>query len=208
MAIASFFLLLFGGNIVRRALGNGNDLDALIFGTFVLAVILGLVATLVRDARQLLLRGFQAGEVRDALRAITAEEDDNRAQLRANAAYVKRLRVRRWMSVAFLVLAVAAFAFALSTQRTLLSPGMYGMSRPGIADGRRRHRDVRHGAGDVHDEFAAGAAARAAGDEACRAARRDACCSGLPRGSCPRPTSRSPSPVRSADGDPAPCSSR
>lgn len=132
VAIGSFFLLLFGGNIARRALGSGNDLDALIFGTFILALVLGLAATLVRDARQLLLRGFQAGEVRDALRAITAEEEDNRAQLRANAAYVKRLRVRRWTSVAFLVFAVAAFAFALSTQRTLLSPGRYGMSRPGM----------------------------------------------------------------------------
>ena len=69
-------------------------------------------------------------EVRGALRAITAEEDENRAQLRANAAYVKRLRVRRWMSVGFLVFAVPPSPSHSRTQRTLLSPGVYGMSRP------------------------------------------------------------------------------
>jgi hypothetical protein len=135
VATAAIFLVLFGSSMVWRSWQRGSDLDALILGTFIFAIIFGLFATLVRDARQVLLRGFGAGEVRDTLRAITAEADETRAQLRTNAAYVKRIRQRRWMSLAFLVIAIAIFANTLSTQRKLLSPGVYGMSVVGMVTG-------------------------------------------------------------------------
>lgn len=135
VATASVFLTLFGVNIIFRSLGKGSDLDALILGTFIFAIIFGLLATLVRDARQLLMRGFSAVEVQETLRAITAEGDDTRSQLRANAAYVRRLRQRRWMSLGFLIVAIATFTNVLGTQRSELSPGVYGMSRVGVVMG-------------------------------------------------------------------------
>ncbi len=135
VGIAAIVLSLLGATVVNRSLRDGSELDALIICTFIFALIFGLVATLVRDARQLLLRGFSADEVQEGLGAITAEGEDLRAQLAANATYVKRLRLRRWMSVGFLFIAVATMVNMLQTQRIEVAPGKYGVSRVGIVTG-------------------------------------------------------------------------
>ena len=135
VGVASLILLVLGGNSILRSMRQGNDLDALIIGTFTFAVVFGLTATLVRDARQLLLRGFGAGDIQAGLRVVEAEADETRAHLRANPAYMRRLRIRRWSSLVFLAMSVAIFTQVLSTQRILLSPGRYGMTRVGVVTG-------------------------------------------------------------------------
>jgi eukaryotic-like serine/threonine-protein kinase len=135
VAFASFLLFLIGMTVGRHQLERGADMDALIFFAFTIAIVVALPATLVRDVRQLFLRGFSAGDVRESLLAIEAEGNDFRAQLAANKAYMSQLRSRRVYALLALLVAVAAMTFVLLRLRKEVTPGVYGVGQVGVAIG-------------------------------------------------------------------------
>jgi serine/threonine-protein kinase len=135
VAFASFLLFLVGTTVGRHQLEKGADVDALIFLSFTLAIVVALPATLVRDVRQLFLRGFTPGDVRESLLAIETEGNDFRAQLAANKAYMSQLRRRRVYAALALAGAVALMAFVTLRMRKEVQPGLYGVTPLGAGLG-------------------------------------------------------------------------
>ncbi len=131
-------LILVGATVIGwllfQVLGQvyGGDLDVVLPVVMFAAVVWGRLAQTVQQARRLRQRGFDVAEIQAGFRAILAEREAERAQLRTDPGVVGR---RRRQLIILLVMFVATFAlqwWVKAAMRTEVRPGWFEVSRPGV----------------------------------------------------------------------------
>ncbi len=103
-------------------------LPVVLFG----AVVWARLAQTVQMARRLALRGFGVAEVQRGLATILDDHDADRAQLRADATIVARRRKQIGILAVLLASTWIMEWYVRSFQRTLIEPGVFRVSRPGV----------------------------------------------------------------------------
>jgi serine/threonine-protein kinase len=128
----TIFLLLLAAIFGPRLTRSQFDADQVVARIFLVGLLWGLVAQLIRRARALSFQGFTPDEIQSGLRAISEEQAEERARLRSSPA--DRKRRRRRYGVALFALTVGLYdAWSARTYfRTPAGDGLYHISRPGL----------------------------------------------------------------------------
>jgi serine/threonine-protein kinase len=114
---------------------DGAVVDAQVFSAFIVAIIAGIVGSVISAARELVRKGFRYEDVRDGVRAIAAEQRDYCAALRAAPGDDARRRTLRWRRAAGALAGGALVAYAQLRMRRPAGGGRYTMSAHGAAVG-------------------------------------------------------------------------
>lgn len=132
-------LVLIGGIVmgyllllVMRTIREGN-IDIVLPVVLFAAIVWGRLTQTLQYARRLAERGFGVDEIQRGLRAVSAERDAGRAQLRADAAFVARRRRAVVINVALLVIAFGVRWAVLKYMRTEFKPGYFRIGLGGAA---------------------------------------------------------------------------
>ena len=108
------------------------DLEIILPVVLFAAVVWARLTQTVQMARRLALRGFRVSEVQRGLSAILDEHDADLAQLRSDARFVSRRRKQVAILVLLLASTYAVEWYVVTFQRTLMQPGVFRVSRPGV----------------------------------------------------------------------------
>ncbi len=108
------------------------DLDRVLPVVLFGAMVWGRLTQTLQMAHRLALRGFGVAEIQRGLGAIMAEHDDDRTQLRTDPRFVRRRRVQIVASVSLFAFSYVADWYALTYQRVLQRPGVYGVLPVGV----------------------------------------------------------------------------
>lgn len=109
-----------------------TNLDRILPMVLFCAVIWGRLAVLVQQARRLARRRFSISEIQAGFAAVLAEREAERAQLRADAGAVRHRRKQVVILGSLLAASFAVRWYVLASMRTEYSPGMFGVSLPGV----------------------------------------------------------------------------
>ncbi len=108
-----------------------SNLDRILPMVLFGAAVWGRFAQLIQQARRLARRNFSIGEIQTGFVALLAERDAERAQLRADATFVRTRRRQVALLGTMFVATFGARWYVLENMRTEYSPGMFGVSIPG-----------------------------------------------------------------------------
>lgn len=114
------------------AVGDRSDLDVLLPLVMFSAIVWGRIAQTVHQGRTLIRRGFGVAEIQSGFRALLDEQAAERAQLRADAKFVKHRRRRELVWVVMLVVAFVLFRWVMNSMRIEMEEGFFTISRPGM----------------------------------------------------------------------------
>ncbi|MBK6778414.1 MAG: serine/threonine protein kinase [Gemmatimonadetes bacterium] len=122
------------GWLLLQVLGQvyGGDLDVVLPVVMFAAVVWGRLAQTVQQARRLRQRGFDVADIQAGFRAILAEREAERAQLRTDLAVVARRRRQLVILVAMFAATFALQWWVKAAMRTEVRPGWFEVSRPGV----------------------------------------------------------------------------
>ncbi|MBK7924841.1 MAG: serine/threonine protein kinase [Gemmatimonadetes bacterium] len=122
------------GWLLLQVLGQvyGGDLDVVLPVVMFAAVVWGRLAQTVQQARRLRQRGFDVADIQAGFRAILAEREAERAQLRTDNAVVARRRRQLVILVAMFAATFALQWWVKAAMRTEVRPGWFEVSRPGV----------------------------------------------------------------------------
>ncbi|MBK7714842.1 MAG: serine/threonine protein kinase [Gemmatimonadetes bacterium] len=122
------------GWLLLQVLGQvyGGDLDVVLPMVMFAAVVWGRLAQTVQQARRLRQRGFDVADIQAGFRAILAEREAERAQLRTDLAVVARRRRQLVILVAMFAATFALQWWVKAAMRTEVRPGWFEVSRPGV----------------------------------------------------------------------------
>ena len=127
IAIFSSLVLLMAASAVSH---RNGDLNALLPAFIMLAVSFGRAMQVRSEVRRLRTDGFSPDGLVRGLRAVIAEREERRAQLRANPTIVAKRRSTVRAAILLLVMAGFFVAFALSTRRIVDGRDVMGV--PGL----------------------------------------------------------------------------
>jgi eukaryotic-like serine/threonine-protein kinase len=131
-------LMLIGGSVMSVLLYYALtvwfrwDLEVILPVVLFTAAVWARAPQTVQMARRLALRGFGVTEIQRGLAAIRDEHDADRAQLKADAQNVSRRRKQIGVLACLLVSTYAVEWYVINFQRTLMQPGVYRVSHPGV----------------------------------------------------------------------------
>ena len=122
------------GWLLLQVLGQvyGGDLDVVLPVVMFAAVVWGRLAQTVQQARRLRQRGFDVADIQAGFRAILAEREAERAQLRTDLAVVARRRRQLVILVAMFAATFALQWWVKAAMRNEVRPGWFEVSRPGV----------------------------------------------------------------------------
>ncbi|HEY0930583.1 MAG TPA: serine/threonine-protein kinase [Gemmatimonas sp.] len=109
-----------------------GDLDTILPIVMLLAITWGRLAQVTQQLRSVVIRGFSVETIQTGFKALRAERDAERAQLRANPMFVAKRRRQVIILVSAFVASFVLQQWVIRTMRTELSPGWYGVSTPGV----------------------------------------------------------------------------
>ena len=131
-------LILIGGSVMSVLLYYTLtvwfrwDLEVILPVVLFTAAVWARLPQTLQMARRLALRGFGVTEIQRGLATILDEHDADRAQLRSDVLIVARRRKQIIILTALLASTWAAQWYVVNFQRTLMQPGVYRVSRPGV----------------------------------------------------------------------------
>jgi eukaryotic-like serine/threonine-protein kinase len=133
--VATLSMVTIGGALllllVSRSYEPGSDLDTIIPFILIVGVLLTRLLQTLSEARRLAVDGFTAEGILRGFRAVVAERQSRRDELRANPIAMRRRRRGVLIGASGVVLALVCAKFAFSF-RVQTGPRQYSTSPPGV----------------------------------------------------------------------------